>query len=132
MSAEIIYNAKCSPSVGMQRPPKPCGGRAGGAGLLPRAYDSSGANRLIYSAASPPGNTGGVGCPQARGLGSEYGIYPTVKVVRGMTSLSPLSRSTYRTLRMHRHKNYTSAQRFLNEVDAAAVYVNASTRFTTD
>ncbi len=27
-------------------------------------------------------------------------------------------------------ENYSSAQRFLNEVDAAAVYVNASTRFT--
>ena len=27
-------------------------------------------------------------------------------------------------------ENYASAQRFLNEVDAAAVYVNASTRFT--
>jgi glutamate-5-semialdehyde dehydrogenase len=27
-------------------------------------------------------------------------------------------------------EDYTSAQRFLNEVDAAAVYVNASTRFT--
>jgi len=27
-------------------------------------------------------------------------------------------------------ENYTSGQRFLNEVDAAAVYVNASTRFT--
>lgn len=27
-------------------------------------------------------------------------------------------------------ENYTTAQRFLNEIDAAAVYVNASTRFT--
>lgn len=27
-------------------------------------------------------------------------------------------------------KNYDNAQRFLNEIDAAAVYVNASTRFT--
>ena len=27
-------------------------------------------------------------------------------------------------------ENYTSAQRFLNEIDAAAVFVNASTRFT--
>ena len=27
-------------------------------------------------------------------------------------------------------RDYASAMRFLNEVDAAAVYVNASTRFT--
>ncbi len=27
-------------------------------------------------------------------------------------------------------ENYTNAQRFLEEIDAAAVYVNASTRFT--
>ncbi len=27
-------------------------------------------------------------------------------------------------------ENYTNAQRFLDEIDAAAVYVNASTRFT--
>jgi len=27
-------------------------------------------------------------------------------------------------------ENYTNAQKFLDEVDAAAVYVNASTRFT--
>ena len=27
-------------------------------------------------------------------------------------------------------ENYTKSQRFLNEIDAAAVYVNASTRFT--
>ena len=28
------------------------------------------------------------------------------------------------------HSDYDNAQKFLNEVDAAAVYVNASTRFT--
>ena len=27
-------------------------------------------------------------------------------------------------------EDYSNAQRFLNEIDAAAVYVNASTRFT--
>ena len=33
-------------------------------------------------------------------------------------------------MKFFRTSNFTHAQRFLDEVDAAAVYVNASTRFT--
>ena len=44
--------------------------------------------------------------------------------------LSPISTGTIRDIPRPSTKDYENAQKSLNEVDAAAVYVNASTRFT--
>jgi glutamate-5-semialdehyde dehydrogenase len=56
---------------------------------------------------------------------------PAVKIVSGIDEAMSTSQK-YGTghSEVIVTENYTRAQRFLNEVDAAAVYVNASTRFT--
>ncbi|MFB0920213.1 MAG: gamma-glutamyl-phosphate reductase, partial [Oscillospiraceae bacterium] len=54
-----------------------------------------------------------------------------VKVVSGIDeALDHIARYSTQHSEVIITENYGKAQRFLNEVDAAAVYVNASTRFT--
>jgi len=63
---------------------------------------------------------------------AEYGeLILSVKVVSGMDeALAHIARYSTRHSECIVTGDYAAAQRFLNEVDAAAVYVNASTRFT--
>ena len=60
-----------------------------------------------------------------------FGLYLAIKVV---DSLEEAIRHINKYNTKHSEaivtENYSAAQKFLNEVDAAAVYVNASTRFT--
>ena len=63
---------------------------------------------------------------------TEYDDYIlAVKVVEGLDeALAHIARYSTGHSEAILTENYSKAQRFLNEVDAAAVYVNASTRFT--
>ncbi len=84
------------------------------------------------------------GCPQTRTYGAglqeaseedwatEYLDYiVSVKVVEDITAaLDHIDRYSTRHSEAIITREYDAAQRFLKEVDAAAVYVNASTRFT--
>ena len=92
-------------------------------------------------------NTHGVeirGCKQVKGVldyavlaseedwGMEYlDLIISVKVVDNLEeALDHIYQYSTRHSETIITENYTTAQRFLNEVDAAAVFVNASTRFT--
>ena len=63
---------------------------------------------------------------------TEYGDYIlAVKVVSGIDeAIEHINRYNTGHSEAIVTNDYTNAQRFLNEIDAAAVYVNASTRFT--
>ena len=63
---------------------------------------------------------------------AEYGeLILAVKVVSGLDeALQHISQYSTKHSECIVTNDYATAQRFLNEVDAAAVYVNASTRFT--
>jgi len=134
MGAKIIFNAKCQrPSV--------CNAaetllvhRDIAARFLPEA------KKLLDTK-----NTELRGCPETAAiLGdcvvpaqesdwyTEYGDYIlAVKVVSGIDeAIEHINRYNTGHSEAIVTNDYTSAQRFLNEVDAAAVYVNASTRFT--
>ncbi len=134
MGADIICNAKCSrPSV--------C-----------NAAETLLVDREIAKEFLPlawgPLNRGGVeirGCAATREIlgpdaapaderdwDTEYGdLILSVKVVSGIDeALDFIDRHGTGHSECIVTDSYTAAQRFLNEVDAAAVYVNASTRFT--
>ena len=84
------------------------------------------------------------GCPRSRELcpemepaeesdyGTEYLDYKmSVKVVSGLDeAISHIARYSTGHSEAIVTRDYEAARRFLNEVDSAAVYVNASTRFT--
>lgn len=133
MGAEILYNAKCSrPSV--------CNAaecllvhRAVAEQFLPMAQAFLKSKRVELR-----------GCPETCAIlpeaaaarpedwDTEYGDYIlAVKVVADVDeAMDFIAEHGSGHSEAIVTENYTIAQRFLNEVDAAAVYVNASTRFT--
>ena len=134
MAARILYNAKCSrPSV--------CNAaecvlvdRAVAADFLPMAWQLLKADRVELR-----------GCPETRAIlgdwvvpasaedwDTEFGDYIlAVKVVSGPEeAIDFIARHGSGHSEAVVTDNYFTAQHFLDQVDAAAVYVNASTRFT--
>jgi len=134
MAVRILYNAKCSrPSV--------CNAaecvlvdRAVAPDFLPRAW-----NRLKEKAVTIHGDSevcailGSHSVPATEeDWDIEYGGYElAAHVVQGLEEAEAFiaAHGTGHSEAIVT-EDYTIAQRFLNEVDAAAVYVNASTRFT--
>jgi len=135
MAAQIIYNAKCSrPSV--------CNAAECllvdeqiAAGFLPKAWELLRTRQVELR-----------GCPAARAILGEEAVKPAsgedwdtefgdyilaVKVVSGLDeAISFINTHGSGHSESIVTRDYFAAQRFLDEVDAAAVYVNASTRFT--
>ncbi|NLM85047.1 MAG: glutamate-5-semialdehyde dehydrogenase [Clostridiales bacterium] len=134
MAASIIYNAKCSrPSV------------CNAAETLLVDEDIAEAFLPKAKALLDQKNTELRGCDKTRAiLGesvvpateedyyTEFGDYIlAVKVVSGLDeAIAHINKYGSSHSEAIVTENYTAAQRFLDEIDAAAVYVNASTRFT--
>ncbi len=134
MGAEIIFNAKCSrPSV--------C--NAAETLLVDRKI----ANDFLPMAKTllDQKNTELRGCSETAAIlgdcvvpateedyWTEYGDYIlSVKVVEGLDeAIEHINKHSSRHSESIVTSEYAASERFLNEVDAAAVYVNASTRFT--
>ena len=133
MAARIIENAKCSrPSV------------CNAAETLLVDRDAAAAFLPLAQARLEPWHCRLRGCPETCAIlpmaepadesdwDTEYGDYIlSIKVVSGMDeALEHIAAHSTGHSEAIVTSNYFQAQRFLNEVDAAAVYVNASTRFT--
>lgn len=133
MAARIIENAKCSrPSV------------CNAAETLLVDRDAAAAFLPMAQARLEPWHCRLRGCPETCAIlpmaepadesdwDTEYGDYIlSIKVVSGMDeALEHIAAHSTGHSEAIVTSDYFQAQRFLNEVDAAAVYVNASTRFT--
>ena len=133
MAARIIENAKCSrPSV------------CNAAETLLVDRDAAAAFLPLAQARLKPWHCRLRGCPETCAIlptaepadesdwDTEYGDYIlSIKVVSGMDeALEHIAAHSTGHSEAIVTSDYFQAQRFLNEVDAAAVYVNASTRFT--
>lgn len=133
MGAEIIYNAKCSrPSV------------CNSAETLLVAESVAEEFLPMAKQLLDQKNTRLLGCPRTREIlpgieAADEEAYATefddyilaIKVVAGLEeAMAHIARYSTGHSECIVTSDYARAQRFLNEVDAAAVYVNASTRFT--
>jgi len=133
MASEIVYNAKCSrPSV--------CNAleclvvhRAVARDFLPMAWEFLRSKHVEIRGCS---ETCSILHNAVRAVSSdwdaEYGDYILAVMIVGDADEAMEFIAQHGTSHSEAiiTENYTTAQRFLNEVDAAAVYVNASTRFT--
>ena len=134
MAAEIIYNAKCSrPSV-CNAAETLLVSRAVAGKFLPMAYEFLKQKDVeIRGGITVQEILGDVVVPATKeDWDTEFGDYIlAVKVVAGLDEAIQFinDHGTGHSEAIVTN-NYLAAQRFLDEVDAAAVYVNASTRFT--
>ncbi|UOO36923.1 glutamate-5-semialdehyde dehydrogenase [Oscillospiraceae bacterium CM] len=134
MAAEIIFNAKCSrPSV--------CNAaetllvdRAVAAAFLPKAKALlDGKNTELRGCMETAAILGNAVIPATEAdYETEFGDYIlAVKVVDGLEeAIAHINKYGSKHSEAVVTNSYTVSQRFLDAVDAAAVYVNASTRFT--
>ena len=133
MASEIVYNAKCSrPSV--------CNAleclivhRAVARDFLPMAWEFLRAKHVEIRGCSETCSILRHAVPaKASDWDAEFGDYVLSVMVVGDAeeAMDFIARHGTGHSEAIITENYTTAQRFLNEVDAAAVYVNASTRFT--
>ena len=133
MASEIVYNAKCSrPSV--------CNAleclivhRAVARKFLPMAQEFLHAKRVELRGCSETCAILKDAVPAtAADWDAEYGDYVLAVMVVGDLDEAMEFIAEHGTGHSEAiiTESYSAAQRFLNEVDAAAVYVNASTRFT--
>lgn len=134
MGAEIIYNAKCSrPSV--------CNAaetllvdKSIAKDFLPMAKELlDKKNTQLKGCEETIKILGGSVVPATdEDFWTEFGDYVlAVKVVEGLDeAVAHINKYSTKHSEAIVTNDYTASQRFLDEVDAAAVYVNASTRFT--
>ena len=133
MAAEIVYNAKCSrPSV--------CNAlecllvhRAVARKFLPMAQEFLRSKKVeIRGCSETCAILKEARRASAADWDTEFGDYTLAVMVLGDVDEAMEFIADHGTGHSEAiiTENYTTAQRFLNEVDAAAVYVNASTRFT--
>lgn len=134
MGAEIIYNAKCSrPSV--------CNAaetllvdKSIAKDFLPMAKELlDKKNTQLKGCEETIKILGGSVVPATdEDFWTEFGDYVlAVKVVEGLDeAVTHINKYSTKHSEAIVTNDYTASQRFLDEVDAAAVYVNASTRFT--
>ena len=133
MASEIVYNAKCSrPSV--------CNAleclivhRAVARDFLPMAWEFLRAKHVEIRGCSETRSILRHAVPaQNTDWDAEFGDYILAVMVVGDVDEAMDFIAQHGTGHSEAiiTENYTTAQRFLAEVDAAAVYVNASTRFT--
>ena len=133
MAADIVYNAKCSrPSVCNAIETLLVHEKLAGE-ALPRIKSRLDEKRVeLRGCEKTRAILSGVAAATEKDWATEYNDYIlAVKVVGSLEeALGHIARYSSGHSEVIVTEDYSAAQRFLKEVDSAAVYVNASTRFT--
>ena len=133
MAADIVYNAKCSrPSVCNAIETLLVHEKLAGE-ALPRIKSRLDEKRVeLRGCEKTRAILSGVAAATEKDWATEYNDYIlAVKVVGSLEeALGHIARYSSGHSEVIVTEDYSAAQRFLEEVDSAAVYVNASTRFT--
>lgn len=133
MARRIVLNAKLSNPAVCNAAEKLLVDRRIAAGFLPGVLeDLAAAGVEVRGCAETLSLWSGAAAATEADWGREYlGLVIGVRVVAGLTeAIEHINRHGTRHSEAIVTEDYSAARRFCDEVDAAAVYVNASTRFT--